>query len=116
MTPRFQTDADFNHWIVHGLRLREPAIDIQEALAGGLTGRPDPVVLRLASESGRVLVSHDVKTMPRHFARFIQTQSSPGLIMIAQALPVGIAIEELLMIWVASEAHEWTNVIRFLPL
>ncbi len=31
-------------------------------------------------------MSHDVSTMPEHFARFIQTRSSPGLILISQEL------------------------------
>lgn len=84
MTPRFQADADFNQKIVLGLRRREPAVDFHDAHEGGVIGAPDLEVLRIAAESGRVLVSHDRKTMPAHFARFLESRSSPGVIIVAQ--------------------------------
>jgi Domain of unknown function (DUF5615) len=114
--PRFQADADFNHRIILGIRRREPAIDFQDALRGGVVGRPDPEVLLIAAESDRILVSHDRKTMLRHFARFVQTRSSPGLIIASQNLDIGAAIEDLLAVWAASEAEEWRDKTLYLPI
>ena len=116
MKIQFQADADLNREIVDGLRLREPAIDIWMAREGGVIGKPDPEVLRLAAESGRVLISHDQNTMPRHFTEFLRERSSPGLIIVPQDVRVRLAMEELLMIWVASEAEEWVNVFDFVPI
>ena len=116
MKTKFQADADLNRKIVDGLRLREPAIDLWTAREGGVIGKPDLEVLRLAAESGRVLISHDQNTMPRHFTEFLRERSSPGLIIVPQDVRVGMAIEELLMIWVASEAEEWVNVFDFVPI
>ena len=116
MRPRFQADADFNQKIVAGLRRREPAIDFQSAGEGGVIGRPDPEVLAQTASEGRVLVSHDRQTMPGHFRRFIETQASPGLVIVSQELDIGRAIEELLLVWAASEAEEWENTAIFLPL
>ena len=116
MRPRFLADADFNHKIVAGLRRREPAMDFQTAEQGGIIGRPDPDVLLIAARAGRILVSHDRKTMPSHFARFLERHSSPGLILVSQDLEVGEAIEDLLLIWAASEAEEWVATIGFLPI
>jgi hypothetical protein len=78
MTPRFQADADFNQRIVVGLRRREPAVDFRDALVGGVIGVPDPAVLKIAAESGRILISHDQRTIPGHLVRFLETDSSPG--------------------------------------
>jgi hypothetical protein len=36
--------------------------------------------------------------------------------LIPQKLPLSTAIEQLSLIWLASEAEEWVNQIRFLPL
>jgi len=72
MKPRFQADADLNRKIVTGLRRRVPAIDFQDAYSGDVIGRPHPEVLALAAGQGRVLVSHDRRTMLKHFASFIQ--------------------------------------------
>src|SRR5579862_2740364 len=63
---RFQADANFNALIVKGLPRRQPLIDIQSADAAGLAGMPDPEVLALTAQSGRILVSHDYHTMPTH--------------------------------------------------
>jgi hypothetical protein len=116
MRPRFQADADFNQKIVAGIRRREPSIDFQSAREGDVIGRPDPEVLALAASQGRVLVSHDRQTMPGHFSRLIEKHPSPGLVIISQDLDIGRAIEELLLVWAASEAEEWENAVIFLPL
>lgn len=85
-------------------------------MKGGILGRPDPEVLALAANEGRVLVSHDRQTMPGHLKRFIETRASPGLVIVSQELDIGRTIEELLLVWAASEADEWTNATIFLPL
>jgi len=54
--------------------------------------------------------------MPRHFADFILQHSSPGVFIIAQTVSVRVAIEELLLVWAASESEEWRNLIVELPL
>jgi hypothetical protein len=77
--------------------------------------QPDPVVLALAAAGNRVLVSHDRKSMLRHFARFVAGQTSPGLIIIPQYLEIGIAIEQLLTVWSVCEADELINLQLFLP-
>jgi hypothetical protein len=91
-------------------------VDFQTAHEAGLRGLDDQAVLAIAASQGRVLVSHDRQTMPQHFAEFIQEQESPGLLIVSQRLPVSAAAEELLLIWFASEADEWTNQISSVPL
>jgi hypothetical protein len=116
MTPRFLADADFNHKIVLGVLRREPAVDFCGAREGGVIGVPDPVVLRIAAESGRILVSHDRKTMPGLLADFLKLSPSPGVIIVPQDLDIGAAIEDLLVIWAVSDAAEWQDRVGFLPL
>ncbi|MBV8844065.1 MAG: DUF5615 family PIN-like protein [Bryobacterales bacterium] len=79
-------------------------------------GIPDSEVLRGAASSDRILVTHDRSTMPRHFGKFITHASSPGLIIVPQAPNIGEIIDDLLIVWAASEAKEWRNDIGFLPL
>lgn len=116
MKIRFQADADLNEDIVNGVIRRVPEVDFQTAKDAGLEGLPDERVLTLAAGEGRILVSQDWKTMPYHFAEFITAHSSPGVLIIPQQLGVHEAIEELIMIWAASEAEEHANSIRRLPL
>jgi predicted nuclease of predicted toxin-antitoxin system len=116
MKIRFQADADLNQIILLATVRREPAIDFQAAGAAGLAHRQDREVLTLAAQEGRVLVTHDQKTMPRHFAEFITTETSPGLLVVPQHLAVATVVEDLLLIWFTTEAEEWINRICFLPL
>ena len=115
MKVRFQSDADFNEEIVSGVLRREPAVDFQTAEEAQLRGLPDSEVLARAASEGRILVSHDRRTMPRHFADFIQQRTSPGVVIISQRVSVRRAIEELLLVWEASEGEEWVNLIAELP-
>ncbi len=116
MRIRFQADSDLNQLILLAMVRREPAIDFQTAVAAGLTQLRDREVLAIAARERRVLVTHDQKTMPRHFADFITTETSTGLLVIPQHLSVAAAAEDLLLIWSATEADEWINRICFLPL
>jgi hypothetical protein len=116
MKVRFQADADLNAEIVAGVRRREPGIDFQTAEEANLRGLPDQSVLVLAAQEHRILVTHDRRTMPRHFADFIRHRTSPGVFIVAQNVSVRVAIEELLLVWVASDSEEWRNLIVKLPL
>ena len=117
MKVRFLADADLNKAIVSGVLRREPAIDFLTAGAAGLRRLKDLEVLALAAEQQRVLVSHDVGTMPAHFRTYRNAgKRSAGLFLVAQTLDVGTAIEELLLIWLASDASEWENRLVWLPL
>ena len=82
MKVRFLADYDFNAEIVDGLLRRESSIDIKTGFDAGLQGVPDPGVLDKAADEGRVLVTHDHRTMPRHFAEFISQRQSPGVFII----------------------------------
>jgi Domain of unknown function (DUF5615) len=64
---RFLADANFNQKIVAGLLLREPAIDFALPQAMIPERMKDPDILDLAHLAGLVVVSHDVRTMPRWF-------------------------------------------------
>lgn len=84
---RFLADANLDHDIVSGCRRREPTMDFLSANDAHLEGVPDPEVLRIAAGQGRILVSHDFKTLPGHFAEFLQANGfSPGVLLVKQGL------------------------------
>ena len=116
MSVRFQADADLNQIIVAATLRRAREIDFRTASAAGLGRLSDLEVLDLAARDGRVLVTHDSKTMPKHFAEFIESHDSPGVILVPQHLPVAAAVDDLLLIWTVTEAEEWMNRICYLPI
>lgn len=88
MKSRFQADADLNDEIVAGVVRREPRIDFQTAAKAHLRGLTDHEVLVRAAAENRILVTHDRRTIPTHFAQFILIQASPGVFMISQKVSV----------------------------
>lgn len=115
MKVRFQADADLNEDIVMGVLRREPGIDFRTATEAGLRLLSDSEVLTLAAREGRVLVSHDRRTMPRAFAEFVRANVSPGLLIVSQKTDLLSAIEGVLLVWLACEAEEWTNQLGTIP-
>ena len=116
MSIRFLADADLKRAIIDGSLHQERAIDFAGAAEAGLPGRPDSEVLGIAARLGRVLVSHDRRSMPLHFARFLsEGNRSPGVLLISQAVPVAEAIDSLVLIWSASWPSELENRIHYLP-
>lgn len=117
MKVRFLADADIIRAIVNGVLRREPSVDFLTAAPAGLHGLKDPEVLALAAASQRVLVSHDVGTMPAHFRAYRQAgRTSAGVLLVRQSLDIGTAIDELHLVWLASEAEDWVNRLAWLPL
>jgi len=113
---RFPADADFNHAIVKGCRRQERALDFLGANEAKLEGLPDPEVLMFAAEQNRILVTHDRQTMPRHFGEFLMSgRSSPGVFLVSQYAPIGEVIDELILIWAASDADEWKDRLVNIP-
>ena len=109
MKIRFQTDADLNEDIVTGVLRRETSLDFQTAGEANLQGLNDSQVLKLAADQKRILVTHDRKTMPHHFADFIKKEISPGLLIVSQKSSVAVVIEEIILIWATTEAEEYIN-------
>jgi hypothetical protein len=102
--------------IVSALIRRNPQVDFRTAADASLDGLDDLAVLRLAARDHRILVTHDSKTMPRHFASFIESAASPGVIIVPQSLPVSRAVEDLLLIAAVTSPEDWVNRICYLPL
>ncbi len=113
---RFQADADLRQAIVTGAIRRCPNLDFQSANEVDIEGVQDQNVLTLAAQDGRVLVSHDRKTMPMEFGQFILSRNSHGVLIIAQNLAIREAINGIILIWEVSTAEEWINQIMTLPL
>ncbi len=76
----------------------------------------DENVLAIAALENRILITHDRKTMPRHFAGFIKNNDCSGVILVSKKFEISLAIDEVILIWMASEAEEYINSIRQIPI
>ena len=111
MTIKFQADADINEDLVSGVARLVPEIDIQTANEARLEGVEDSSVLEIAARENRILLTHDRRTMPYHFADFIASSQCPGVIIVPKVAELGRAIDAIILVWGASDASEYRNQI-----
>lgn len=115
--PRFLADQDFNEHIPQGVRRAEPAVELLRLRDVGLETSTDTEVLTYAAAGDWIVASHDVNTMSAvAYSRVAAGQAMPDLLLVHQSSPLGPVIDSLVLIWAASEAEEWRNQVRFLPL
>jgi hypothetical protein len=114
--PRFLADQDFNENILRGVQRLEPAVEFARLRDLQLDKASDADVLGDAAAESWIVVSHDVNTMSAAAnARLASGQPMAGLLLVHQLAPMAAVIDNLVLIWAASEAEEWINQVRFLP-
>jgi predicted nuclease of predicted toxin-antitoxin system len=114
---RFLADENFDGRISRGLRLRFPSLDLVHAKEVGLEGADDPTVLGWAAREGRVLLTHDARTMPNHaYQRLAAGEHVPGVILVRSSLPVGAAIDDLLLILNCCREDELGGQVYKIPI
>jgi predicted nuclease of predicted toxin-antitoxin system len=117
VTVHFAADENFNRRIVVGMLRRAERIDLVRVQDGGLTAADDPAVLQWAANENRVLLTHDVATMPDFaYERIAAGLPMRGLLVVSATLPLAEAIDELALITEASETEEWDGQVVYLPL
>lgn len=110
-------DENFNNDIVRALLRRRNDLDIVRLQDAGLTGADDRCVLEWAASEGRVLLTHDVSTITAlAYERVSAGFAMPGVFELAYDIPVGVAIEEILLLAECSLEGEWEGQVRYLPL
>jgi len=100
---RLAVDENFNNAIVR----------VQDVLLGA----DDPTMLAWTAHEGRLLLTHDVQTVTRYAYERVQAgQSMPGVFEVSRTVPIGRAIEDVLLLVEWSLDGEWEGQVRYLPL
>lgn len=117
MTVAFVTDEHIARALIIGLRRKFEEIDVVRVQDVGLRTMDDPTILRWAAAQSRVLITHDIRTMP-DFAheRISAGLPMPGVLLLPTTMPIGAAIDDLAAIAAASEPDELANRVVYLPL
>jgi hypothetical protein len=114
---KFLADENFDNRIVRGLLRRRPDLDIVRVQDLEIAGSDDPTVLDWASEAGRILLTHDERTIPHHvYERLVSGETIAGVIVAGGSLAINAVIEDILLIVECSSADEWINQLQKLPL
>lgn len=91
-------------------------MDFVSAQEAELDGVPDSLLLDRAAAEGRVLVSHDRRTMIDRFRDHLAAgKSSPGLLIVSQGSAIADVVEALLYVWALSNPAELRDQAYYLP-
>lgn len=115
---RLATDADFNGRVYRALLRELPELDIVRVQDAGLRTAEDPDVLAWAAAEGRILMTHDRRTMVgAAYQRVIAGLPMPGVFVIRdRPNQIGQMVEEVLLPVLCSEQDEWRDRVQFLPI
>jgi uncharacterized protein DUF5615 len=109
-------DENFSHRILRGIRLCIKNVDLVVAQGTGLCGERDPALLTWAAQQGRIVLTHDRQTMPKHaYDRVRAHQPMPGIIVVSDEMRVGDAIELLTMYIECGTAKDFENSVTYIP-
>ncbi|HVC94325.1 MAG TPA: DUF5615 family PIN-like protein [Pirellulales bacterium] len=113
----FLVDQNFNEDIVDGLTRRDQTLEFTYARDEGLAEADDPTIFEWAARHGLVLLTHDRKTVPSFaYDRTARGLLMPGVFLVAGNMPVGRAIDELLIAIRCLSPEECKNVVTYFPI
>lgn len=115
--PRFLADENLNNDLLRALLRRLPDLDIIRVQDTAIAGADDPALLAWAADAGRILLTHDARTIPGYaYARLRAALPLPGVVVVAASTDLGAALDDLLTLIAASRDDEWPDQVRFVPL
>lgn len=113
---QFAADENFNNDILRGVLRRYPELDVVRIQDTDVYEAEDAAVLEWAAQAGRILLTHDTRTMPDFaYARVREGKLLPGVFVVDDQAPAGQVINDLLIILGASDVNEWENRVIYLP-
>ena len=116
---RFLLDEHLSHAIQSQLLRLDAQIEILvmgQSFAPAI-GVADPDILLWLEKTGYVLVTNNRRTMPDHLqAHYDAGHRIPGIFLLKRHARIGQVIDQLYLLWVASEAEEYIDRLLYLPM
>lgn len=114
---RFATDENFDGRLLEGLKARLPELDIARVQDTNMMGASDPELLNWLADEERILLTHDVETIPRFvYERIRAGLPVPGIIEVKRSFPLGRLIDELEVMIGAGKPEDFENLIRYISV
>ena len=112
---KLATDENVDGRVIRGLLAGMPDLDIVRAQDAGFSGADDPSILAWAAAEGRVLLTHDVRTMTGFAGERIK-RGDPlaGVVILPRPRAVGAIIQALRDLIESHEPEELRDRILYL--
>lgn len=112
-------DEHVNPDLKHGLLSRQPEMIVWCIGDPGAPpkGTKDPEILHWCEQKQYLLITNNRSSMPVHLRDHLAAgRHCPGIFILNPKLSMGTLMDDLELIWEASEWTEYRDLIRHLPL
>lgn len=119
MRMRFLIDENLSPDLVDAIHHLEPQIDVKYVRGpdAPAEGTPDPAILEFCEREQRALITNNRKTMSGHERdHFALSGHHFGIFWLREGFSWGSYAADEFLLWAASEAEEWVDQSRWLPL
>lgn len=116
---RYLLDENVDPAYRSGLLKREPTMSVWQvgAPAAPPRGTSDPDILLWCEENWFILVTNNRHSMPVHLRDHLaEGRHVPGIFEMNPDMTIGHTIDELWLIWGASDEDEYVDLIAYLPI
>lgn len=116
---RFLIDECVPRSVTRGLRRRLPEVSVLQVgdPDGPAKGASDPEVLEFCEHQRRLLVTADRSTMADHVREHLEAgRHAWGVLLIGPNASLGQVLDDICLIYEASDDAEWIDVLYYLPL
>jgi hypothetical protein len=114
---RLLADENFDGNIVRGVLRRLPRLDLLRVQDVGLRGADDETVLAWAASEGRVLLTHDVRTVTGYaWGRVARGERMAGVVEVALSAGIGLVVDDLALLLECAAEGELEGTVLYLPL
>jgi predicted nuclease of predicted toxin-antitoxin system len=111
------SDENFDNFLVRRLLRRFPDLDLVRVQDVGLLQADDETILEWAAKEGRILLTHDLRTVPSFaYNRINKSLPMPGVFLVPTDVSRTAVFDNIVIILSCSEAKEWENQIIYLPI
>lgn len=114
---RFLADHNFSEIVIAQVLTVLPDLDLVRARDIGMARTPDSDILEWAANYGRIVLTHDLKTMvPEAWVRVAAGLAMPGVLAVTLVTPYHIARDDIVLSSLYGRESEWANQVRYSPL
>jgi hypothetical protein len=116
---RYLLDENVDPLYRRELLRREPTLAVWKIddVTAPPEGTSDPAILIWCEANDFILVTNNRHSMPEHLRDHLaQGRHIPGILELNADLGIGVMLDELVLIWAASNADEFRDQLVYLPL
>lgn len=114
---KFFADENFHGGVLDALLAIFPDLDVIRIQDTEFSGAKDEMLLEVAAQQGRIMLTHDVSTLTKHaYDRVRDGLPMPGVIEVREGMPIGQALDDLQVLIGAGTPDDFENQVRYVPL